>query len=244
MNRIFFSLAHLCMVVGFGFLCATASSSASKPVLGDSPQPGFTFIKDKVAVTSAPDAKTVTVPYHFENKTDRVLKIAKYDSACSCLSAKVKGSKLVYKPGEKGEIRVQFAIGAFSGIVEKTVLLWTTDDPDDKPSTVMTVQLTIPVLVELTPMTLLWNQDEEAKAKTIKLKVNHDKPIRIVEHSGSNKDFPYELKTIRDGWEYELVVTPESTEQPGFGMIKITTDSPIPRYKRQQAFVCVKTAKR
>ena len=205
---------------------------------------GFTFIKNKIAVTAKPDAKKVTVPYHFENKTNRVLTIARYDSACSCLSAKVKGSKLVYKPGEKGEIRVDFALGTFSGKVEKTVLLWTTDDPADAPSTVMTVELTIPVLFEVSPMTLLWDQGAEAKPQTIKIKVNHDKPIRIVNHSGSNKDFPYKLKTIREGWEYELVVTPTSTGTPGFGMIKLTTDSSIPRYKRQQAFVCIKRPKK
>ena len=205
---------------------------------------GFTFIQSKVAVTAKPDATKVTVPYHFENKTDRVLTIAKYDSACSCLSAKVKNGKLVYQPGEQGEIRVQFAIGAFSGTVEKTVLLWTKDDPDDKPSTVMTVELTIPVLFEAIPTTLLWDQGAKPEPKTIKLKVNHTKPIRIVEHTGSNKDFPYELKTIRDGWEYELVVTPVSTDGSGFGMIKITTDSPISRYKRQQVFVCVKRPKK
>ncbi len=205
---------------------------------------GFTFIKNKIAITAEPDATKVTVPYHFANKTNRTLTIAKYDSACSCLSAKVKGSKLVYKPGEKGEIRVQFAIGSFSGTVEKTVLLWTTDDEDDKPSTVMSVELTIPVLFEVEPMTLLWNLNEDPKPKTIKLKVNNDKPIHITEHAGSNKDFPYELKTIREGWEYELVVRPTSTDQPGFGMIKITTDATIPRYKRQQAFVCVKRPKK
>jgi hypothetical protein len=243
MNRILFGLIILFAASSMAVLCTSASpqSLGQAPVV--SAKQGFTFISNKVAVTAKPDATKVTVPYHFENKTSRTLTIAKYDSACSCLSAKVKGSKLVYKPGEKGEIRVQFAIGSFSGTVEKTVLLWTTEDPDDKPSTVMTVELTIPVLFEVDPMTLLWEQGEKATAKSIKLKVNHKNPIRIVSHSGSNKDFPYEMKTIREGWEYELVVTPTSTKTPGFGMIKITTDSPIPRYKRQQAFVCIKRPK-
>lgn len=205
---------------------------------------GFTFIKNKIAVTAKPDATKVTVPYHFENKTDRTLTIARYDSACSCLSAKVSKSKLIYKPGEKGEIRVQFAIGSFSGTVIKTVLLWTTDDEDDKPSTVMSVELTIPVLLELEPTSLLWNQNEEPKAKTIKLRVNNDKPIRIIEHAGTNEDFLYNLKTIREGWEYELEVTPKNTDAPSFGMIKVTTDATIPRYKKQQAFVCVKRKKK
>ncbi|MFK7909256.1 MAG: DUF1573 domain-containing protein, partial [Akkermansiaceae bacterium] len=211
MKSLLLGLVLITAAVFLGVSHTAASPSTKKEKVADVPLTGFTFIKNKVAVTAAPDATKVTVPYQFENKTDRTLTIAKYDSACSCLSAKVKGSKLVYKPGEKGEIRVQFAIGTFSGTVEKTVLLWTTEDPDDKPSTVMTVELTIPVLFEVAPMTLLWEQNEKAKAKTIKLKVNNDKPIRILEHSGSNKDFPYELKTIREGWEYELIVTPTST---------------------------------
>lgn len=206
-------------------------------------QRGFTFIKDKVAVTAKPGDEKVTVPYHFVNNTRRTLTIAKYDSACSCLSAKVKGSKLVYKPGEKGEIRVDFAIGAFSGTVEKTVLLWTTDDPEERPSTVMTVELTIPVLVEVTPTTLFWDKGSEPKPQTVKIKINHDKPINITFHESTSKDFSYEFKTIRAGWEYEIIVTPASTDAPGFGMIRMRTDSDIPRYQRQQAFVCVRRPK-
>lgn len=235
MIRVLFSMSVVPLVTAFFFLVPASHVSAKE---------GFTFVKSKIAVTAKPDDKKVTVPYHFVNNTKRILTIAKYDSACSCLSAKVRGSKLVYQPGEKGEIRVDFAIGAFSGTVEKTVLLWTTDDPDEKPSTVMTVELTIPMLVQVTPTTLFWDQGADSKPQTIKIKVNHDKPIHITEHDGSNKNFPYELKTIRKGWEYEIIVKPGSTEVPGFGMIRMRTDSPIPRYQRQQAFVCVRRPKK
>lgn len=205
---------------------------------------GLTFTQDRVAVTAAPDAKKVTVPYTFENKTGRTLTISRYDSACSCLSMKVKGSKLVYKPGEKGEMKVDFELGSFSGTVEKTVLLWTTDDPEDAPSSVLTVALTIPKLFDLAPLTLFWDQSGEKSTQVIKMKVNHTVPIRIINHMGTNKDFDYVIKTIRDGWEYDLLVTPKNVDVPAFGMIKITTDSAIPRYQRQQAFVCVRRSKK
>ena len=210
--------------------------SMSAVVAGD----GLTFTKNRIATTVAPDAKKVKVSYTFENKSQRTITIARYDSACSCLSAQVKGGKLVYKPGEKGEMKVEIELKNFSGLVEKTVLLWTADDPENTPSSVLTVAITIPKLFEVSPLTIFWDQNGTKEAKVFKLKVNHDKPIHILNNVSTNNNFVYQIKTIRDGWEYELVVTPKNVTTPAFGMIKLTTDSPIPRYQRQMAFVCVR----
>ena len=97
----------------------------------------LSFAENRIEVTVAPEAKTVTVPYFFTNNTDRPITIKRYDSACSCLSAKVKGGKLSYQPGEQGEIKVVFELGTFSGLVEKTVLIWTTEDDDKEPSSIL-----------------------------------------------------------------------------------------------------------
>lgn len=207
-------------------------------------QLGFTFTSNRQEVTTKPADKLVTVPYFFENKTKRTLTISRYSSACSCVDARVRGKKLEYKPGEKGEIHVDFKLGTFSGKVEKTLLLWTTDDPEEKPSSVLTVALNIPVLIEMKPKnkTLYWDQNGAVEPKTIKIKINYASPIHITEHSGTSKNFAYELKTIKHGWEYELVVTPKDVSQLGMGMIRFRTDSPIPRFQRQMAFVCVRKA--
>ncbi len=201
---------------------------------------GLTFDQNNISVKAAVDAKTITVSYTFQNKSKRTITIARYDSACSCLSATVKDSKLVYKPGEKGEIKVTFALGNFSGTVKKTVLLWTTDDPEEAASSILTVEVTIPVLFEVTPRTVFWIQNGAKEPKVVKIKVNNIDPIHIIKHMGTNENFDYRIKTIRDGWEYELVITPKDVSVPCFGMIKLTTDSPIPRYQRQMAFACVK----
>lgn len=205
---------------------------------------GFSFVSDRVKVTVKPDAKLVSMPFEFENKTERPLKIARYDSACSCISARVAGGKLAYQPGEKGKIVVDFELGSFSGEVEKTLMLWTTNDAAEKPSSILTSVITIPVLFEVSPKTLFWDHGGSKESKTIKLKVNSDQPIRILKLAGTNQNYSYELKTVRDGWEYELVVSPQSVESMGMGMIKITTDAAIPRYQRQQAFVCVRKPKK
>ena len=201
---------------------------------------GLSFQQSRIETTVAPDAKTVTVPYFFKNDTHRTLTIKRYDSACSCLSAKVKGGKLSYEPGEHGQIKVVFELGNFSGLVEKTVMIWTTEDGEDKPSSILSVVINIPVLFEVTPKTVFWNQNGEGGSKTIQLKVNSPEPIRILEHSATNKRFSYELQTIKEGFEYELVVEPTDLSTPAFGMIKLTTDSATTRYRRQMAFVCVR----
>lgn len=201
---------------------------------------GLTFVSDRVSVTVKPEAKKVSLPFEFENKTKRTIKIASYDSACSCISARIAQSKMSYKPGEKGKIVVDFLLGSFSGLQEKTLMLWTTEDTPEKPSSILTSVITIPRLFEITPTTLFWEQNGTGEKQSFKIKVQNDKPINIVNHSGSNTNFPYEVKTIREGWEYEIVVTPKNVILPGMGMIKFTTDSPIARYQRQQAFVCVK----
>ncbi|BDS07513.1 hypothetical protein NT6N_25530 [Oceaniferula spumae] len=204
---------------------------------------GLTFASNRVDVTAKPDALKLTVPYTFENTSKRTITISRWDSACSCLSARIQDGKMAYKPGEKGKILIDFELGSFSGTQVKTVMLWTEDDSAERPSTVLTVAIKIPVLFDITPKTIFWDQGGEKETKSFKLKVNHDKPIRILNHSGTNAAFPYTIKTIRDGWEYELVVTPSDVSTPAFGMIKLTTDSAIKRYQRQQAFVCVRRKK-
>lgn len=216
------------------FLCLVAT-----PLLAAG---GFTFESERVEVTVKPDAKMVSIPFEFTNKTDRPLTIARYDSACSCISARVTRplGKMTYKPGEKGQIMVDFELGSFSGFQKKTLLLWTKDDPAQKPSTVLTSAITIPELFKITPKTMFWDLNGPQMPKAIRIKVDHDQPIHIRSHAGSNDNFPYTVKTIRDGWEYEVVVTPQATDTPGMGILKFTTDSPIKRYQRQQAFVSVR----
>ena len=204
---------------------------------------GLTFAAEKQAVTAKADATKATISYDFENTSDKTVSIAKWDSACSCLGARIKEGKMDYKPGEKGNIEVDFAIGSFSGTQKKTVMLWTKDDPASSPSSILTVELTIPVLFDISPKSLAWEQNGSKESKMIKIKVLDKNPINITKHNGTNPNFSYNIKTIREGWEYEIEVTPNDVKNPTLGMIKINTDSSIKRYQRQQAFIYVKAPK-
>ena len=109
------------------------------------------------------------------------------------------------------------------------------------PLVKLTLRLDIPELLKIEPApTLFWDQGGKVEAKTFKMTVHHSKPINIVETSGTNDNFAYELKTIREGWEYELVVTPKSVVNRAFGLIRIRTDAEFAKHQRYQCFVVVR----
>ena len=178
--------------------------------------------------------------FPFENKSGETIEITKQAAACACLGATFKNDKKTYAPGEKGELTAKFKLGNFYGTVSKQVLLWQKGDANNKPSIILTTRVTIPELITLSPRTLSWNVGGKTKTQTCKIIVNHKEPIHITKIASTNNHFTPELKTIRDGWEYELTVTAKDTSNTSFGILKITTDSTVSRFRRTQAFVYVR----
>jgi hypothetical protein len=186
------------------------------------------------------DAKKVTADFEFTNRSNKTVRIAKYDAACSCMAVVVKDGKLDYAPGESGLLRADFEMGNFAGSVDKAVALWLDDDAPDKPSVTLTVRVHIPVLVSLEPKTVKWEVNGDASPQTIRITMNHAEPIRVKDVSSSSKAFLFELKTIDEGRLYELIVTPSDIATPGLGILRVETDCVIERHRVQQAFAVVR----
>lgn len=186
------------------------------------------------------DEKSLEMDFPFKNEGKKTVKIRHYDAPCSCLSAKVKGGKLEYAPGEEGVIRGFFDMGNFSGTINKSIAIWMEGDPEGKPSIVLTVKVHIPELVLIEPKTLKWTIGEEVAAKTMKITMDYEKPIKILGINGSNERFKHDLKTLREGKEYELSITPDETKTPGIGVLRIETDCPVARHRIRQAFIVVR----
>lgn len=198
----------------------------------------------KKELKAAPDARKISCDFVFENKGTETVRIKEYKSTCSCMSVQInQGGKLQYAPGEKGVIRANFDMDNFSGEVDKNVLLWLEGDAEAKPSIVLVVHVNIPVLVDIQPKTLEWKGPAPWEAKTMKILINYDEPIHIVDTRLGNPLFEKELKTIVAGKEYELIVKPldKPDSPPGVGVIHIETDSKIDKQKKQMAFVVVRT---
>ena len=197
------------------------------------------FEKSLVEINVGHDQSEVTGEFHFEIKGTEET-IISYDALCTCLAGRVepllpdRSAKLHWKPGEKGVIKARFDTSKFLGTVDKAIEL----KLKGKEPVALTVRVHIPQLVQLEPQTLKWEKGGEATEKVIKVKINHDKPIKIISHSANNDSvYPYELKTIKEGWEYEIHVKPSSTAEAGIGVISLRTDSKVAKFKRAAAYV-------
>ncbi len=189
--------------------------------------------------TATADATKVTTDFEFTNTTDKPVTIAKCDPTCSCLAVQVSGGKMKYAPGESGVIRTVFDVGNATGPVEKGVAIYLDSDLPDKPSILLQANILIPVLVSLEPKTVSWDLGGKPEEKIIHIKMAEGNLINVI-GVDLKESFKYELKTIEKGISYELVVSPKSTETVDLGIIRIETDSKIPKQKVQQAFVVVR----
>lgn len=190
-------------------------------------------------LTVTPDITTATVDFPF-TVGPKGAEILEFDAPCTCLEAKISDNgKLVWKPGEKGTVQGVFSMGSLKGKVDKMIVLRMKSPT--APIMKLTLRLTIPEVLEITPgPTIFWDQGGKATTQTFKIKVNNDEPVRILETSGTNENFAFELKTIREGWEYELQVTPQSMVNRAFGLIRIRTDSKYAKHQRYQCFVVIR----
>lgn len=185
------------------------------------------------------DAKTIAAEFSFTNRGDKPSKIRKYHASCSCMAAMISDGKLEYAPGESGVIRVNFDLGNLSGTVEKNVLVFLDDDPDSRPSVSLVTRIRIPVVVAVEPKTLTWPINGAPGKKTVRITMNHSKPVRVTAVGCSSDIYTHQLRTIEEGKHYELDVTVKDTRSPILGVLRIETDCDIPRHRLQQVFaVC------
>lgn len=197
------------------------------------------FEKSLKELKVTPDMETASVDFPF-TVGPKGAEILAFDAPCTCLEAKISDNgKLVWKAGEKGVVKGLFSMGNLKGKTDKMIVLRMKSPT--APLVKLTLRLDIPELLKIEPgPTLFWDQGGKAEAKSFKLTVDHSKPIHIIDTSGTNENFAFELKTIRKGWEYELVVTPKSVVNRAFGLIRIRTDSEFAKHQRYQCFVVVR----
>lgn len=216
------------------FFLAVASAAAE-----------MVFETKLVEITLEPGQEIVTGHFPFEIKNGPAT-IVTYDAKCSCLAARVeplnpdRSAKLQWAEGETGRIMARFDSSKFMGTVEKAIEV---NLEGEKDPVILTIRIHVPELIKMEPSSLRWDKGGPAVEKVMKITINHDKPIRIIKNQGNNdKIFPYKLVTIKEGWEYEIRVTPTDTSQSGMGLISLITDSEVPKFKRANAYAVVRPA--
>ncbi len=199
---------------------------------------GLEFKSLSVEQTAKPEDSVMVFSYPFTNTSEKAVTIGRFNAGCSCLEVKDL-TKKTYQPGESGVIELDFALGTFTGKVEKTMYLWYEGVKTKSPSFVLRATVNIPVLFEVEPKTLKWAKGAEADMKIIRLSAQTDNSVHISNIICTNPNFKVELVTKKEGYEYEFEVTPLDMEKVGFGIIKFDTDSQVERFRRGQAFMVI-----
>jgi hypothetical protein len=199
----------------------------------------LTFPESTKEVNVAVDATVLDVDFPFTNKTDKPVVISKVQASCSCMNVGVKGGKQRYEPGEAGVIRATFDMKNQTGEVERLTHVWLQGDPEEKPSIKLTVNFHIPELVKPDPRTLRWEVGESPSPKTIRLTMSGGQPIRVTNVIAPPNNFKHELKTITEGKEYELIVTPGGTTSPAIGVYRVETDCKVESQRLKQVFAAI-----
>ncbi len=182
-----------------------------------------------------PEDDEVQTTFKFRNKGDKAVKVLGIESACSCLSAEL--DKAEYQPGEVGSGTATFKVSSFKGRYEKFVTV-STDDPK-QPTWQVNFILEVPEVVEIKPKNLQWWIGDKPESKACLVQFVGAEPMKIIDIKPTRQNVKFTWKEIKEGREYLITLTPDSTQDTTMGALKIETNSPIAKYRYQLAFFSI-----
>ncbi|MFT5411033.1 MAG: hypothetical protein ACI9NC_003767 [Verrucomicrobiales bacterium] len=195
------------------------------------------FESKKIELKADPSSEVLEAEFSFKNTGDADVEITEIDTGCSCLSGTA--DKRVYKPGESGKIEAVFALGSFTGYQQKGLTVIAGNQ-----RTILKVGVQIPDVITIEPDIAEWFIGDSLESKSFKIIIAQPDLIKILDVTCSRPaEFAHELKTIKEGREYELVLTPKSLEKGMLGTLRITTDCKIAKHKRKMAFFAISRPK-
>lgn len=193
---------------------------------------GLVFEREVVTETAAPSEETHDSKFAFKNAGPEPVTVTEVQTSCGCLGASA--DKMIYQPGESGTISATIKLGSFEGEILKSI--WVLSDDPQAPKRQLQMKITIPRLMEISPEVMTWSVGEEAKPKTLTIKVLRDEPIEVTAVSSTRDNFTAELREVEKGRTYEVILTPKTTADPTLGAVKIETTCELSRYKNRLAF--------
>lgn len=154
---------------------------------------------------------SVTTKFTFKNKGKGVLRIKDVVASCGCTSAKPE--KIIYQPGEAGEISVTFDSARFNGNITKKVTVHTDNLKNSQTALTITGQVVSEILSK--PEHLFFADARMGKVSTQEIMVTTTRlPKLEISNIKTNPEFlSAELKRI-DDQAIAIKVTADGTKYP------------------------------
>jgi hypothetical protein len=175
--------------------------------------------------------ESVKHQFKVSNAGDQPLDISHVQTSCGCTTAGEWPHRL--EPGQSGVIPVQFNSANFSGPVTKTVMV-SSSDPT-QPSVMLQIKGTVWKPIEVTPTYAVFNVVPDSltnETRTVRIVNNLDEPITVSDLQCTNQTFQAELKTVKPGKEFEVVIKlaqppPTGTVQGPITLKTSSTNMPV-----------------
>lgn len=169
----------------------------------------------------APTQVSAKAVYKFTNTGDESITISHVQITCGCLTPSL--SHETYTPGEKGELNILFDLSQYSGPQDRYVIVEMSDGSYQE----LTLSVDIPKCYIAEPQLIEWDDGDKALQKTIRLTNANTNSIKLLSVKSSNAEaLPAQLKTLREGFEYEVIVTRNVPDTRERAIFRIATEPP------------------
>ncbi|MGA2052413.1 MAG: DUF1573 domain-containing protein [Opitutales bacterium] len=206
------------------FFLAWAAGATAWLVLAPGARAKLEFENTTITVPAQwSDTEAVAV-YKFKNTGPETVKITDVQPSCGCTTPML--DKDTYAPGESGEVRLDFAFGGRSGSAREMATVMT--DLPSQPTIELTIQTTIPRVLDFDPQVVYWKTGDKLDPKTVDITLAPDLPFEKLEIGSAGDNFQTSLKEIAHGQHYTLTVTPLPLAKLPAGNIT-TASNPIAR---------------
>lgn len=181
---------------------------------------GIEWKQNEVRLQVHPTQVAAAAVFTFANTGDGPVSISDVVITCGCLSAQP--LKPSYAPGEEGSLTIMVDLRNREGELRKTVVAKT----DAGTEQALTIVVDIPKAYEIDKPLMFWEEGNGMEDKTAHLVNPNAMAIKLHSITSSNELLPAELKTIREGFEYEVVVHRATDKADVRSVIRIATEPP------------------
>jgi hypothetical protein len=175
--------------------------------------------RQRVELKPGPGDTFVDATFGFVNSGSEPVIIEKLAPSCGCTTATV--PKMTIEPGERSELVTRFDITGRRGLQTKTVTVMI---KGQKEPDIVTLVVSIPDLMKILPQLVIWEKGEAGRPKTISLHAENGVPVKVLNVLSSESRLKARLEPIKEGEQYAIVVTPDSTASACFSVLSINVE--------------------
>jgi hypothetical protein len=165
--------------------------------------------------------------YIVTNTGTATLEISDVHPSCGCTTAG--GWTRQVAPGQTGTIPIQFNSTHYSGPVTKTITV--TSNAKNEPRATLILHGTVWKPIDISPQTAIINVQADSTnsaSATVRIVAQTDSPLTISDPTSSSKAFSAELKTVKPGKEYALVISVQPPFSTGNTPATISLKTSLP----------------